>query len=341
MFMLKGTPDQLPDSMLLCERFIEQRLSAGCWTWDAKNGEVAWTDGIFELLGLEPQSITASIETYHSFIHPDDRTALVDLRHSLREGMKVDRQFRVVLRNGATRWHHSYVEPLMDRNGALERAFGIIHDITAEHERAVAFERNAQRLTAAMAACTTVVFTAAPDGNISDIPVPDIYASVDYTRYFGQGWHKLVHPDDLAKALARHDESRKTRQPYDNVCRVLDPEGNYRWRRTRWVPIPNANGSIKEYMGMSFEMGAPADAAESEDGLTSAQIRAARAIVNWSVKDLADAADISVAIIRRLEETGDPEAKAGPAIAELRRALEIAGVVFFTRPGERPAVRPR
>jgi hypothetical protein len=71
--------------------------------------------------------------------------------------------------------------------------------------------------------------------------------------------------------------------------------------------------------------------------ISSAQMRAARALLRWSALDLAKASKVGVATIRRAEvaEGEVPVTQANEAA--LRRALEAAGVEFTN--GERPGVR--
>src|SRR5271154_6384814 len=71
--------------------------------------------------------------------------------------------------------------------------------------------------------------------------------------------------------------------------------------------------------------------------ISSAQMRAARALLRWSALDLAKASKVGVATIRRAEvaEREIPVTTANEAA--LRRALEAAGVEFTN--GDRPGVR--
>nr|WP_246571913.1 transcriptional regulator [Bradyrhizobium liaoningense] len=63
--------------------------------------------------------------------------------------------------------------------------------------------------------------------------------------------------------------------------------------------------------------------------LVSAQLRAARALLRWSALDLAEAARVGVATIRRVEVL-DGELPVTAANEEaLRRTLEAAGVEFI------------
>lgn len=73
--------------------------------------------------------------------------------------------------------------------------------------------------------------------------------------------------------------------------------------------------------------------------MTSAQIRAARALLNWSVRELAAESGIHRNTISNIEtgkSGGDPE-----TLTALRGALEAAGVIFVETNGEGPGVRLR
>lgn len=63
--------------------------------------------------------------------------------------------------------------------------------------------------------------------------------------------------------------------------------------------------------------------------LTSAQIRAARGLLDWSQKDLAEATKLSVQTIKRMEGDRGPEASTEANVQAVRRALENAGVIFL------------
>lgn len=72
--------------------------------------------------------------------------------------------------------------------------------------------------------------------------------------------------------------------------------------------------------------------------VTSAQLRAARALLNWTVRDLAEKAGVHRNTITRLEtEATNP----GHAAAAIVAALEAAGVIFVDENGDGPGVRLR
>jgi transcriptional regulator with XRE-family HTH domain len=75
--------------------------------------------------------------------------------------------------------------------------------------------------------------------------------------------------------------------------------------------------------------------------LTSAQMRAARALIRWSAEDLARETALSVTTIRRAELTEDETSMTAANDLAVRRALEAAGVEFIDENGGGPGVRLR
>ncbi|TWA90673.1 hypothetical protein FBY14_104177 [Azospirillum brasilense] len=63
--------------------------------------------------------------------------------------------------------------------------------------------------------------------------------------------------------------------------------------------------------------------------LTAEQIRAARALLDWSQPKLAEATKLSVPTIKRMEGPKGPGASTAANVEAVRRALEVAGVEFI------------
>lgn len=63
--------------------------------------------------------------------------------------------------------------------------------------------------------------------------------------------------------------------------------------------------------------------------LTAAQIRAARALLDWTQPKLAEVANLSVPTVRRMESERGPSGSTPANVDAVRRALEEAGVIFL------------
>jgi transcriptional regulator with XRE-family HTH domain len=75
--------------------------------------------------------------------------------------------------------------------------------------------------------------------------------------------------------------------------------------------------------------------------LASAQIRAGRALVRWTVTDLARETALGVNTIRRAENSDAQTGLTAANESAIRTALETAGVVFIEEDGGGPGVRLR
>lgn len=75
--------------------------------------------------------------------------------------------------------------------------------------------------------------------------------------------------------------------------------------------------------------------------ITSAQIRAGRALLKISAAELAKLAKVGVATVRRAENEDDGTVTSAVVMQALRAALESAGVEFIAENGGGPGVRLR
>lgn len=62
---------------------------------------------------------------------------------------------------------------------------------------------------------------------------------------------------------------------------------------------------------------------------TSDQLRAARALIRWDQKDLAEKSGVSVPTIKRLEAQEGTLSANPPTLAAIRTALEAQGITFL------------
>ena len=73
--------------------------------------------------------------------------------------------------------------------------------------------------------------------------------------------------------------------------------------------------------------------------ITSAQIRAARGMLNWSRKELAEHSGLSFASMMRLESFDGVPSSNFKTLEAIQKAFEKAGVQFIGAPDDNPGVR--
>jgi transcriptional regulator with XRE-family HTH domain len=73
--------------------------------------------------------------------------------------------------------------------------------------------------------------------------------------------------------------------------------------------------------------------------ITSDQIRAARAMLRWSGKDLAEISGIGFSTLMRLESLEGVPSTHAKTLEAIEKAFEKAGIEFIGTPDDRPGVR--
>ena len=73
--------------------------------------------------------------------------------------------------------------------------------------------------------------------------------------------------------------------------------------------------------------------------ITSCQVRAARALINKSARELAEMSGVGVATIRRMELAPSVPSSNAQTLELIKKTLEAEGVEFVGSPDDRPGVR--
>jgi PAS domain S-box-containing protein len=70
----------------------------------------------------------------------------------------------------------------------------------------------------------------------------------------GRGWLDFVHVDDRTDVLQRWQESLATGREYGAEFRMLTSGGSYRHFEGRGVPVRNADGTLREWIGVNIDI---------------------------------------------------------------------------------------
>jgi PAS domain S-box-containing protein len=115
-----------------------QRIAhLGSWELDIDRNVLTWSDEVFRIFGMEPQSFVPCYEDFLRSIHPDDREKVHNIyMDSLRGGKAgYEIEHRIIQKStGRIRYVHEKCEHFRDENGKVVRSGGMVHDITERNE---------------------------------------------------------------------------------------------------------------------------------------------------------------------------------------------------------------
>jgi len=109
----------------------QQIANLGSWEWDIETNTIIWSDEMFHIFGLEPQSFEPTYDAFLDAIHPDDKENVVNaVNASVVYDEPYSIEHRVVNPNGSVRIVQERGDVFRDKAGAARYMVGIVHDIS-------------------------------------------------------------------------------------------------------------------------------------------------------------------------------------------------------------------
>ena len=108
----------------------------GSWEWDARSNLVVWSDELYRIYGLEPQSCPISFDSFLARVHPEDRDRTKrEVRDALVRGGRFAYPERIVRPDGSVRELETVGDVLRDDAGTIVGLLGTCRDVTEERVR--------------------------------------------------------------------------------------------------------------------------------------------------------------------------------------------------------------
>lgn len=103
----------------------------GSWKLNVEKNELKWTDEVFRIFGEEPQSFLCTVDTFYSYIHPDDKADVQEhWEKCASSGEDYHIKHRIITKQGEIRHVEENGKILHSDNAKLLIARGTIQDIT-------------------------------------------------------------------------------------------------------------------------------------------------------------------------------------------------------------------
>jgi PAS domain S-box-containing protein len=316
---------------------VESVCGLGIWLYDIESQQVRWSRGLYNILGLSPGMHPPSLASIDGLQRPGDPSYSSVVACVIAARRSQAHEFSVIQPNGVERWLASHCQLLTGRLGHAEAVCGIVQDITESREAARMLKTNADRREVLFSKVVHVTWkTEAAMMGAGSVQWQRLTGQDPTTAYAG-GWLDAVHAGDREQFRADWSRAQETNTPWSSRLRLRVASGDYRWFVAYGCPVIGQSGDLVEWVGVWIDLdddkGAERLADPTEPHVTGAHLRAARALVEWSVRDLAERAGVTSAVIRRLEERHFPSITQDPRWDVVRLALANAGAEFVAVPG--------
>lgn len=80
------------------------------------------------------------------------------------------------------------------------------------------------------------------------------YTGQTFEQARHRGWLEIVHPDDRKRIAASWVVAVETQSQYEEILRYRGKDGEYRWYLSRAVPLHDAAGTVRKWLGVSTDI---------------------------------------------------------------------------------------
>lgn len=159
--------------------------------------------------------------------------------------------------------------PWVDKNGDVGALLGYSIDITEQKEREQKLRDRQEMLTHIGDNLGAVIWVSAPDEDVAEF-IGEAYEeiwgrSTQSLREEPQSFIDAIHEEDRPRVMEALEEQEENPESYDEIYRVVRPDGSVRWVRDRAFGVRNDEGELKRTVGIANDI---TDLKEKEEELT-------------------------------------------------------------------------
>ncbi len=198
-------------ALLESEKALKEAQSLahlGNWELDLTNSHLHWSDEVFYIFEIDPQSITPTYEYFLNMVHPDDRS-LVNQTYteSVADYTPYDLEHRLLMADGRIKYVQERCETFYDENGNALRSIGTMQDITERYQQEQKSAELHAMLQALVEATSDAIF-------IKDIEGRYLLANDAAASVMGKDKEEILGTDDftifpveIAEQLRANDQN--------------------------------------------------------------------------------------------------------------------------------------
>ncbi|MEO8206411.1 MAG: PAS domain S-box protein, partial [Chthoniobacterales bacterium] len=229
-----------------------QRMAhLGSWSLTIAENNLVWSEEQFRLLGLEPDSVTPSLEVFFNSIHPDDRAHVEKAFYDALEGSRpYQTECRIIHPHGEVRYLYCWGEVFLDEKGKPVRMVGSSADITERKQHQAALQASEARFSSAFEHAAIGMALVSPNGHVlkANRALSDL---IGYSgeEVLGKSFQEITHPDDLQPNLKQMQQLMEGKiSSYHMEKRYFHKLGHLVWVLLSVSLIRNQNGKPEHFI---------------------------------------------------------------------------------------------
>lgn len=242
---------------ILLEQF-ELLTQSGTWEYNLTTGQISWSDGIFRMLGYDPQEFEVTFDQALSAIHPDDRDySLSEMEKSISSGQEYKVKKRLFTKSGKIIWISSKANFIQDPFTRHQKLIGIFQNIQDFVDTKKEL-KNIKRRNLSLIENLDGIFWEADAQTFEFTYIsPQVEAITGYSPKewleTGGFWQNHIHPLDRKKAVDFCHSETQSLKDHAFDYRFFTKDGKTIWLNDR-VKVFAKNGKPVKMQGMMVDI---------------------------------------------------------------------------------------
>ena len=152
-------------------------------------------------------------------------------------------------------WVDLDYSPLLDESGKPAGVLAIVVETTERVLAEKALRDSEAQFRTFAAAMPNHVWAAKPDGKLDWFNDKVLeYTGAQADEFDGDGWGKVVHPQDVGVAVEAWQRALASGTVYEIEFRLRRSDGAYRWHLARAMPIRGDTGKVERWIGTNTDI---------------------------------------------------------------------------------------
>jgi PAS domain S-box-containing protein len=236
-------------------RQAEELATMGTWSWDGE-GQMEWTDQLYRIYDLEPQSEQITSKKLFSFIHPLDRAKVVSEINLLPTKKYIDETFRIITAKSILKWVRLIARVYKKENSEGEIIIGTERDVT-EKQKLIGQLKQSEELYK-QAQALAHVGNWSMDLNTNEISWSDemnrIYGVQSGTKITLEKWTSFIYPEQREDVIAYLTACMNNKVPYNKVHDIVLENGERKTIHLKGEFLYDSNRSINKLSGTTQDI---------------------------------------------------------------------------------------
>src|SRR5215813_2479464 len=233
---------------------IAQVKDYAIFTTDPRGVITTWNEGCKNVLGYDRDEFVGQ---HITIVFPPEAVASgaadKEMEIAAEKGSAIDDRW--LMRKGGERfWGSGITTGVRNEDGNLVGFTKVLRDLTERKQFEERLHQSQMFFRMLAESLPQLVWTCRGDGECDYLSPQWVrYTGIPESEQLGYGWLNQLHPNDREATIGAWNRAVKEKSPFDAEFRIRGTDGNYRWFKTRALPLRSEEGEVIKWFGTSTD----------------------------------------------------------------------------------------